>query len=242
MQEIKSVHNIEINGKSVSFELTRKNVKNINMRLKPDGRILVSANSRVRLEQIENMIENYSDNIISYIENLEKKKIENKGKGGENKDIILFLGRTYQRKIVKAAKDNIEIEGDYFYIYTLDIEDGVAIESKIEQFIEKQTVEILGDLFEKRYLEFTEICDKLPTLKFRKMTSRWGSCIPSKNKITLNKWLIQAPIECIDYVIVHEYCHFIHPNHSADFYKEVEKHCPEWKRYRNMLKLVDAGY
>jgi hypothetical protein len=63
--------------------------------------------------------------------------------------------------------------------------------------------------------------------------SRWGSC-SSDGRLQFNWRLMQAPRWVIDYVMVHELCHIIHPNHSREFWALVQKHCPkrdEAKRY-----------
>ena len=68
-----------------------------------------------------------------------------------------------------------------------------------------------------------------PELKIRYMTARWGSCQPQKGIITLNSQLIEKPRRCMEYVVLHEFAHFIHPNHSKDFYTLVESLMPDWK-------------
>ena len=83
-------------------------------------------------------------------------------------------------------------------------------------------------LLGKCRMELTELCLKFypnfngafpfPEIRFKKMTSRWGSCTPGKNLITLNTALGHVPPECAEYVVVHELCHFLHPNHSKSFY------------------------
>ena len=81
-----------------------------------------------------------------------------------------------------------------------------------------------------------------PTLKIRKMTSRWGSCTPKKNQITLNSQLIHYNERFIDYVVIHEYAHLIQPNHSKAFYAIIEKYMPDYKEVsKNGPKLFDLN-
>ena len=75
-----------------------------------------------------------------------------------------------------------------------------------------------------------------PTLSIRNMTSRWGSCIPTQNKITLNKNLIYAPWQCLEYVTLHEVSHLIEANHSKKFYDLVKKYIPNYKEIDYWLK------
>lgn len=73
-------------------------------------------------------------------------------------------------------------------------------------------------------------------VKFRKMKTRWGVCSKKTMAITLNSELIKYDPACLDYVIVHELSHFIHFNHSKDFWNLVETYCPNYKEIRKQLK------
>lgn len=99
--------------------------------------------------------------------------------------------------------------------------------------------------------QIKEFCDRLPDrlrkweeitglraskVSIKNLTSRWGSCNTRTRSLTFNVNLVHYPGECTDYVIVHELCHIIHPNHSPAFWREVEKYFPDWRRVRNILK------
>ena len=75
-----------------------------------------------------------------------------------------------------------------------------------------------------------------PNLKIRKMKSRWGVCNTKNKNVTLNYELYRWDIKCLDYVIVHELSHFIHPNHSSSFWKLVSKYCPNYKEIRKEMR------
>jgi predicted metal-dependent hydrolase len=77
----------------------------------------------------------------------------------------------------------------------------------------------------------------IPTVRLRGMKSRWGSCSQDQ-EITLNYHLVKAPIECIDYVIVHELCHFLEMNHGPQFYRLLSSVLPDWKRRRKTLNAM----
>ena len=75
-----------------------------------------------------------------------------------------------------------------------------------------------------------------PTIKVRSMTSRWGVCVPARKQITFALQLYNMPQAAQIYVVVHEYCHFLQPNHSPAFWAEVAKLLPDWKARRELLK------
>lgn len=77
-------------------------------------------------------------------------------------------------------------------------------------------------------------------LYFRKMKSRWGVCYPSIKKIGLSTYLIYTPLQLIEYVIYHEYCHLKYPNHSKNFYNELSKYCSNYKELRKELKKYSS--
>ena len=82
------------------------------------------------------------------------------------------------------------------------------------------------------YKKFTTF----PNMKIRLMKSLWGSCNRRTNTITLNLRLFEYNTKCLLYVLIHEYTHYIHPNHSKEFHKAVCSVMPNWKEYDNMLK------
>lgn len=76
----------------------------------------------------------------------------------------------------------------------------------------------------------------MPQIRLRRMTSRWGSCIPGKNAITFSTYLLRAPQSCIEYVVVHELCHLVHANHSPAFHALVRAILPNADARRALLK------
>ena len=68
------------------------------------------------------------------------------------------------------------------------------------------------------------------------MVSRWGVCAMAKRQITFALQLYNMPPAAQIYVVVHEYCHFLQPNHSPAFWAEVAKLMPDWKARRDLLK------
>ncbi len=83
-------------------------------------------------------------------------------------------------------------------------------------------------------------CHRLPqkpTITLSDMQSRWGVCYPARYQITLSRRLAQKPFEAVEYVLLHEYVHFFHPNHQKQFWEMVAQYMPDWKARRSLLKL-----
>lgn len=75
-----------------------------------------------------------------------------------------------------------------------------------------------------------------PRLKIFAMRRAWGRCYYTKGLITLNLHLVKAPRPCIDYIVLHELCHFMVSNHSKDFHRLVESFLPGWREADQLLK------
>ncbi len=73
-----------------------------------------------------------------------------------------------------------------------------------------------------------------PTFRVRKMQTQWGSCSP-QGTIILNPYLVKAPTQCIDYVILHELCHLAEHNHSDRFYQLMNQVMPDWELRKKQL-------
>ena len=172
--------------RTIEYELQYKKVKNINLRIKPDGRIYISANRSVSGKYIEEFLVSKADFILNALDKF------------------------------KSLRQS-EAEP----IYT-----------------EQQLISLINEICKEVYPYFSGRGISFPQIKYKKMISRWGSCHPTKGILTFNLNLIYAPLECIEYVVLHEFTHFLQPNHSDKFYYELEKTCPNWKAYRRKLKEI----
>ena len=102
--------------------------------------------------------------------------------------------------------------------------------------LSKQELDNIKDTFEKRVQFYCDIMNvSVGRITIRNQKTRWGSC-SSKGNVNFNYQLYYMPQELMDYVIVHELSHRRHMNHSAEFWEEVKKYCPEYRTYRKQLK------
>ena len=106
------------------------------------------------------------------------------------------------------------------------------------RFFDRECKIVFREIVNAIYPVFQKYGVIAPTLRSRSMDTRWGSCLPKEGIITLNKRLLEAPRNCIEYVVMHEFCHFIHPNHSKNFYDFLSMLMPDWKKRK---KTLDAN-
>ena len=236
-QELRTVQ-----GKERSFQyiLTRKPVKNLNMRVKPEGDILVSANPLVSGRYIDNFVLSHEKTLIKTLDKYEKIRANTLQPlayvSGEK---IRFLGEELHLYVEAAKVEGVDKIGGFLFLRVKDTEDFGRKERVMKKWLSKMQVEVFLEICKEIYPMFKPYGIKYPLVKIRNMKSRWGSCQPQRGMITLNGKMIAAPREAIEYVVLHEFAHFVHPNHSGQFYDLVEDMMPDWKKRRALLQGVE---
>lgn len=224
------------NGKVITYRLERKRVKNLNMRIKRDGKIFVSANSRISAVRIDEFVVSKGDFILSALERFAAIRAnEPVKKQYIDGEIFYVLGNEYRLKIIKDTKDAAEYEEDHILLHVKDIGNIEKRKTLLDKFFTEQCKLVFGEVMAEIYPKFAVIGIEMPEMRVRSMKSRWGSCLVMKKVITLNKKLLEHPIICIEYVVMHEFCHFLHPNHSKRFYALLTKMMPDWKTRKTIL-------
>lgn len=222
--------------RKLTYELERKRVKNINLRIRSDETLFVSASPLVAVKTIDDFILSKSDFILKSLSRFaEKRKWEIDNKNYVSGESFYLLGRQ-MRLIVKQANQNcVEEDGIYITLACKRSDDYGLKKRLIENFFYQRCHEEFNKIIEISYPLFKKYKVPYPNLKIRRMKTRWGSCIPSKNQITLNENLIHFSQACIESVVIHEFCHFRYPNHSKDFYNFMTILMPDWKERKKEL-------
>lgn len=224
----------------ISYLLTRKPVKNVNLRIKPDGKILVSAGSHVPVKFIDGFIAEKQNSILEALARYEKKRdlAQDSPKRYEDGERYALLGRSLVLKVEESGEETVYTDGVYLFLDVKNKDNFRRKEILISRWFKQCQEEVFGELIEEKYAQLQKYGIPYPEWKVRNMKSRWGSCQTEKGVITLNSQLIAAPRTCIEYVVLHELVHFLYPNHSRQFWDFVAKMMPDWKERRKALKDV----
>ena len=234
---------ISADGNQILYELERKNVKNLNLHVRRDGTVYVSANRLVPVEQVDAFLESK----LGFILNARKRFAEQAQYKPQPKQYVsgetfYIQGRGLRLQVVQAAKDQISSDGVHLYLQVRDPMDFEKKKRMVSRFIDQQCRQVFGEIVAEVYPIFQKYGVAMPTLRIRDMETRWGSCLAKKGIITLNKRLLEAPRYCIEYVVTHEFCHFIHPNHSKQYYAFLTMLMPDWRERKKVLDENTANY
>ncbi len=213
----------------ITYILVRKSVKNMSLRVNEDGQIRVTAPRLLPSSFIDAFV--YSNrNKIEAAVNRQKDRNAIRAL----KDRVFLWGKEYAL-VLKKGVQRLEIQPQALVFSCPDPKKDNSAALK------KQLTQILDRAVRNMRQRYDGIVEEYhlnpPSIRYREMKSRWGSCIPAKGIITLNTRLIHYPEACLEYVLMHEYMHLIVPNHSQRFHQLEEYYMPD---YRKRQKLLNA--
>lgn len=238
-----SKRTVVVDGQEINYCLERKEVKNINLRVRKDGRVFVSANGTVPTEEIDTFVCGKSSYILNAIDHFnEMIQYKPQPKQYVSGETFNIQGRGLRLRVSYAEKGSISSDGIYIFLEVKDVNDYEKKHRMVKRFLEQQCKDVFGEVLDELYPLFEKYGVDRPGLRIRDMETRWGSCLPKKGIITLNKRLLEAPRNCIEYVVMHELCHFIHPNHSKNFYAFLTMLMPDWKERKQFLDKTAAYF
>lgn len=207
---------IELNGKEIEVEVSKKDNKNLYMRFLTSSKLSVSCNfwcSDLEIKRI----------LTKNKKSLERMQLQKEKE--EMRDIFFqYLGKSYTR-IFDGVTKNVIFQDDN--VIAKD-------ELTLEKFYKKECLRIFMDEVNRIVPSFSNIPSF--SLKIRFMKTRWGVNNLSNKTITLNSELLKKDLDLLDYVIIHELCHFYEANHSSRFWEHVSKYYPKYKEARRRLR------
>ena len=208
---------INIDGNDYKVIINKKNNKRTYIRVKEDLNIYVYTNKYYMNFEIKKIINDNIDDIKNMINIMNKKKI--------NSDKNMYLGNEVDIVCVSNQRYP-EVFNNKLYIKDI---------SKLNDYYKMLAIDYFKERLDFIYSKFIDSIP-YPVLKVRSMKSRYGVCNKKSNSITINSELIKMDVKYIDYVIIHELCHFIYFDHSSDFWNKVSEYCPEYKKVKKEMK------
>ena len=145
-----------------------------------------------------------------------------------------YLGGTLTLNTVESNRSVMQQQGNTLSLALKGSDQPARVEKAWQHWCRKQA----QVLFQQRLNEWlARMPDNNfhPEMKLRRMKRRWGSC-SSRQVITFNTRLIELPLHCIDYVVVHELCHLWHLNHGPEFYHLLQSVLPDWRQREQQIK------
>ena len=230
------MRSIVLNNKIVEYRVNYNSKKNVNIRIKPDLTLNVSAPKWVLKSELERILTKKTNWILENIErqrNIQKNKKVNILENGHT---IWYKGEKYRLFFRKSDENYVWVTEDQITVFSKrseDVEYSKKILTNWLRGLARVDFEKALNKYRNRMLKRYNIPEFY--LQIRAMKTRWGTCTPSKKKITLNLNLMYVPEEYMEYVALHELTHFMEIYHNANFYNIMSEFMPDWKEKQDSL-------
>lgn len=148
-----------------------------------------------------------------------------------------YLGRRYVLRVRKSDEPSVRLRGSDLVVLARDPNDTSSVKLLLAGWYYKHAKVRFQQSLTEALSRFKSYQLEMPSMVIRRMPKRWGSCTPG-GKIILNPEIIKAPGRCIDYVVTHELCHLVYPNHGRAFQELQNKVMPGWEKWKLKLEKV----
>lgn len=226
---------IQLCGRSVTYDFQRKKVKNINLRITADGSVHVSAGSRVPLREVEAFVRSRESRVIAALDGFAAAaKRTPRPENFEDGERLCLFGEIKTLRIVSGGRA-VRCEGGELLLPAVAGDTREKRERRLRRWLRGQGIAAVTAACDRLYPIYRDCGIAYPELRFHSMRRRWGSCMPLSGVLTFNTALAAVPPDCIDYVVAHEFTHFLRADHSPEFYRRLSEVVPDWAEKRKML-------
>lgn len=222
---------MEIDG--IPVTVVRKKIKSFNLYVKaPDGQVCVSAPARTSDRAVCAFVRAHMDWIIKQQHIIRTRYVPRRYETGEH---IPVFGVPYPLVVreAEARRDcGVRQEGNQLILTAPAGSTCEQREELLRRWQREQLHEVAGDLL-AHWAPLLHV--QVREWHIKRMKTRWGTCNYSAHRIWLNLALAEQPLECVEYVVVHELCHLLEASHSERFWNLMTKFLPDWPQRRTRL-------
>jgi predicted metal-dependent hydrolase len=222
-------------GETIQFEVNYKNRASMGIHIDAYGYMEVQAPKGTSDEIVIQLIESNWDQIQKKSKEMKERMLGPKERDYHHGETFLYLGKTYPIQISQDStikQNHVVFEEGILHIFVKQLED-----EKIKQALKRFYYQRCKALIEKSIRKYqSDFKVKPRSIRITDSKANWGTC-DSQLQLTFNWRLAMAPLEVIDYVVVHEMCHMVHLNHDRSFWRLVGKMSPNFKEQEKWLAL-----
>ncbi|WP_316849073.1 M48 family metallopeptidase [Pedobacter agri] len=217
---------------SVEIEVTFKAIKNLHLSVHPPaGRVTIASPNFYNLEKVKI----YAATKLGWIKR-EQAKLRNQEREEPKlmvtKESHQFLGERKLLKVIEASRSKIVLKHNTIELYALT---NATLEQKQKTLYNWYKKELESKIVNLIFRYANEM--KLRNVHFgiRKMKTKWGSCNIENRMLWFNIELAKKPIDCIEYIVVHELVHLLERNHNKNFIILMDRFLPGWRVQKKVL-------
>lgn len=222
-------HIISYGDRKISFDLHRNGRKRLKIVVTPELTVEVFAPYNATEDQVLSAVHKKAPWISHKLDKLASYHPLPAPKQYISGETLVYLGRQYRLQVEEGKKQPAKLIGRYLKVWVEDRSNRQDVKRAFDKWYRKRSQQTIGQYLKKCHVVAYRHGVLEPKLMFRDMKRRWGSC-SSAGRITINLKLVQVPVHCIEYVIMHELCHLKYHNHSKAFYMLLTRCQPDWRK------------
>ncbi|CAH2029882.1 M48 family metallopeptidase [Trichlorobacter ammonificans] len=230
---------IKYGREQVQFNVLYSARKTLGIEVYPDSSVVVKAPLGIDSSEVQRRVFRRVRWIVRqqrYFRQFDPRTPVRQFVGGETH---LYLGRQFRLAISSGNQDSVKLTRGYFTVAVRGTVSSDKVKSLLDSWYAAKATAKFEEILTHRWPHFEKLGLSKPRMQTKYLKKRWGS-LSRNGLLTLNTDLIRAPKECIDYVITHELCHLQYHDHSAEFYRLLEKVLPDWEKRKHKLELTLA--
>ena len=231
-------HSVLYGEHRIDFAIVRRERTTLEIAVEPDATVVVAAPQDATLAVIEEKVRKRA----AWIRRQQRYFVQFLPRTPDRQFIAgethLSLGRQYRLKIVPHVQATVKLVRGYIVVQTQRPERAEVTRDLVEQWYRERAHLKFAERLDVNLRRFPVPDDFRPKgLIVRQLRQRWGSMSPG-GRLLLNRRLIQAPLDAIDYVITHELCHIAVPHHGPEFFDLLRAVLPDWQKQKDRLERV----
>ncbi|MDO6516580.1 M48 family metallopeptidase [Zobellia uliginosa] len=227
------MYQVKYGSTIIDFDIKRTKRKTLAIEVHPDSTVHLVAPENAQLPEIKEKIIKRGRWILKQQYYFEQFLPHTPAREYISGETHYYLGKRYLLKVKRDNNKSVKLKGGQLLVSTPDPS---KVKSLLASWYYEHAKRKFKSILNNAIPRFNKKGIRLERLDIKRMKNRWGSCTPN-GVITLNPELIKAPSKCIEYVILHELCHLIVPNHKKEFYNLLEQKMPNWKKWKNHLEM-----
>ena len=228
-------YTIDFDSRTIPVAVYRRKRKTFAIMVQPDLTVNAYVPLRLSSAEIHRFLNKKAPWIVRKLDKQEQYHPLPQPKQYISGETFVYLGRQYRLKVLPGAEGQTKLVGRYLYVPVRYEQKNGDVKNAVNAWYRRRA----KDVFLKKLTRSMDVVARhgittQPELTVRKMKRRWGSC-NSEGKIILNLNLIQTPVHCVEYVIMHELCHLKEGKHDRSFYSLLTRCMPDWRQRKETL-------
>ena len=222
------------------IEVELKDIKNVHLSVyPPNGRVRIAAPSKMTLDTIRI----YAISKLRWIKKQQTKILSQKREAPREyltKESHFYLGKRYLLKVIELnTVPAVHLTHNNIELYVRPNSSPEKRKEILENWYREQ-LRVLGTELIAQWQEKMKV--KVKELGIKKMKTKWGTCNEEAKRIWLNFELVKKPLNCIEYIVVHELVHLKVRNHNNKFVAYMNHFLPEWKQLKAELNKMPVSH